>query len=223
MASRVKSKKVSKAFIGSHYIVLVYILVGLSIVAGYFGVHIGGQHLEFVSQNYQAILIMEFVVLFASFFLSHVSFINVFLLFTFTFITGLTLSPLIAVLLLTPEGSILLTQAFFMTLLMVGALSIYALTTNRNFSSAQGFMFFVLLIFVGFGLINYFLKSSFLDTLYSFLGVVIFGIYLVIDTQRLLYEKEEAPTTAAMMIYLDIFNLFIFILKTLMWFKGDKD
>ena len=59
-----------------------------------------------------------------------------------------------------------------------------------------------------------------METLYSFIGAVVFGVYIVIDVQMIegkMREKYELDdyVGGAMNLYLDILNLFIYVLQLL--------
>ena len=62
--------------------------------------------------------------------------------------------------------------------------------------------------------------SSFLYSLYCALGVLLFGIYLIIDTQMILGGKRiqlsvDEYVAAAMMLYIDVIQIFLYILSML--------
>ncbi|SCU93917.1 LANO_0E05160g1_1 [Lachancea nothofagi CBS 11611] len=72
-----------------------------------------------------------------------------------------------------------------------------------------------LLIGIGFSSIFFGMNST-VDLIYSWLGAAVFTVYLFIDTQlifRKVYPDEEIR--CAMMLYLDIINLFLYILRIL--------
>ncbi|SCU96177.1 LAME_0F15214g1_1 [Lachancea meyersii CBS 8951] len=72
-----------------------------------------------------------------------------------------------------------------------------------------------LLIGIGFSSIFFGMNAK-VDLLYSWLGAAVFTVYLFIDTQlifRKVYPDEEIR--CAMMLYLDIINLFLYILRIL--------
>ncbi|SCU98675.1 LAFA_0G19526g1_1 [Lachancea sp. 'fantastica'] len=72
-------------------------------------------------------------------------------------------------------------------------------------------------LLIGIGLSSIFFgMNSKVDLLYSWLGAAVFTVYLFIDTQlifRKVYPDEEIR--CAMMLYLDIINLFLYILRIL--------
>ena len=60
--------------------------------------------------------------------------------------------------------------------------------------------------------------------IYACIMVVVFGVYLVIDTQMIIGEKkyeinDEDYVLGALILYLDIIMLFIYILRII----GNKD
>ncbi|SCU98097.1 LADA_0H10572g1_1 [Lachancea dasiensis] len=72
-----------------------------------------------------------------------------------------------------------------------------------------------LLIGIGFSSMFFGMNST-VDLIYSWLGAAVFTVYLFIDTQlifRKVYPDEEIR--CAMMLYLDIINLFLYILRIL--------
>lgn len=213
-----KSKIRSTGNEKSNYVAFVYILVLCSMLFGYLGNQYGMKNLTIVTDNYSSLMISEFILIFVTFFLSKVKPLNFLLLFAFTFITGMSFSPLITALLLIPDGGTIIIQALFLTLASVFGLSVFAFTTSKNFLGSAGVMIYVLLFFALVIGLNIYLKSAFLDTLFSFIGVIIFSIYLVINTQRLIYEENGDAIAAAILIYLDILNLFINILKIVSFF-----
>lgn len=72
-------------------------------------------------------------------------------------------------------------MAAFMTAAMVIALTIYALTTKKDFTTCGGMLFVVSACFLMFGLFSIFFGPT-ARLVYCMFGVVLFGLYLVIDT-----------------------------------------
>mgnify|MGYP000982385759 FL=1 len=69
-----------------------------------------------------------------------------------------------------------------------------------------------------------FTSSPFLTNLYCCVGVLLFGFYLVIDTQMIIGGKSvelaiDEYALAAMLLYIDIIQIFLYILRML----GSKD
>ncbi|XP_030056163.1 protein lifeguard 1 [Microcaecilia unicolor] len=92
-------------------------------------------------------------------------------------------------------------------------LSIFALQSKWDFTMASGIMVVILLALCAFGLLCAIIRSFWLQIVYASLGVLIFAVYLVVDTQLMLGGKHryniglEEYIFAALNLYLDIINL----------------
>ena len=110
-------------------------------------------------------------------------------------------------------------NAFVVTLVVTIALTFYALTSKVKIEYLLGAMIIVLISLIVVGIMVLFagMKGNYLYGLYCFLGVVLFGIFLIWDLRRLSSHKyglsHEDYVYASMMIYLDVVNLFLQILK----------
>lgn len=82
------------------------------------------------------------------------------------------------------DGLLVLTAAC-MTSGMVIALTIYAMTTKTDFTVLGGLFYVVGSCFLLFGLFS-FLMGPTMRLVYCCFGVILFGVYLVIDTQLIL-------------------------------------
>jgi FtsH-binding integral membrane protein len=70
------------------------------------------------------------------------------------------------------------------------------------------------------GLVCMFSSSPFWNNLLCALGVIIFGIYIIIDTQLIMGSHKYGITMddyilGALILYIDIIQLFIYILRLL--------
>ena len=70
------------------------------------------------------------------------------------------------------------------------------------------------------GIFSIFVWSPFLNNLYCTLGVIVFGIYLVIDTQliiggRRLELSMDDYVVGALILYIDIIQIFLYLLQLL--------
>lgn len=105
-----------------------------------------------------------------------------------------------------------------LTIIIVGGLTIYALTTKNDFTFLGGMLCVCLLTLIFSGLILIFFPIPFLYLLYDIGGLIIFSIYLIFDIQLLVGDRgikfsEDEYMLAAMNIYLDIINIFIKLLS----------
>ena len=110
--------------------------------------------------------------------------------------------------------------AAVLTTLIVLSLTIYAFTTKTDFTLMGGFLFVICAALIGLGILTIFFRSQFLNIVYCSLGVIVFGLYLIFDTQMLMGNKRNMFSIddyilAALMIYLDVINLFLEILRLL--------
>jgi len=107
-------------------------------------------------------------------------------------------------------------QAAGATALFVGGLGAYGYATRRDFSNWARALFWSLLALIGFGLITLFVAIPGGNVIYAALGLVLFGFYTIFDFNRLkrATDMRVAPALAAS-IFLDIFNVFLFMLSLL--------
>lgn len=141
---------------------------------------------------------------------------NIILTFLFTFIEGIWLAPFLFMAERNAPGVV--TQAAGLTFAAFGVLSLYAVMSRRDFSAWGSFLTVgVVVLFVAL-LINMFVASAAAGLWLSVIGVLIFSGLLVFDTWRLLrsgaYGQDDYVMTAVA-IYLDLLNMFIFILSLL--------
>ncbi|XP_046311168.1 protein lifeguard 1-like [Marmota monax] len=106
------------------------------------------------------------------------------------------------------------------TTLVTLALTIFALQTKWDFTLLNGMLFVFLFVLVIYGILLIFIGSYVSHLLYAGLGTVLFSMYLVMDVQLMVGGRHhhsdldpEEYVFAALNIYLDIINLFIFILQ----------
>ncbi len=149
--------------------------------------------------------------------------LNFVLLYTFAAVTGLSISPVIGLLFDLGYSGIVY-QALGITAGMTLALSFYAWTTKRDFSGFAPYLFAGVIGLVVVGLLNSLLfHSPLLHMIYLYAGVIIFSFYMIFDVQQV--KKYQNTVGNAVMlaigIYLNIFNLFLFILQLLLSFQSN--
>ena len=115
-------------------------------------------------------------------------------------------------------------QAGAITAAMFGAMSLYGYTTKRDLTSIGSFLFMGLVGIIIAGLFNLFFASSMLAFVINVAAVLIFTGLTAYDTQKLkeMYDvaDDKTVTMGAMMLYMDVINIFIAILQLL---GGRKD
>lgn len=98
-------------------------------------------------------------------------------------------------------------------------LTIFSLQTKWDFTMMGGFLFVALLVVFIFGIMVAFFPNKTANSIYSVCGALLFSLYLVYDTQIMLggsHKYSISPEEyifAALNLYLDIINIFLFILR----------
>lgn len=135
----------------------------------------------------------------------------------FAFITGMTLAPIIAILLTSPAGAAILYKALGATALMFTATAIFGWTTRMDLSGLRGFLFMALIGMIIVGIIGIFIPwGNGFEMIYAGIGVILFSGYTMYDFQKIKQFPEDRYIDAALRLYLDIFNLFLYILRLIM-------
>ena len=121
-------------------------------------------------------------------------------------------------------------SVFFICAATFVACSIYGMTTQRDLTSLGGFMFMGLVGIIIASVVNFFVHSSAMATIISYVGVLVFVGLTAYDTQKLKYMAATQPSgldagvvrkgaiTGALSLYLDFINLFLMLLQIL----GDR-
>ena len=146
---------------------------------------------------------------------------NYILLFAFTILEAYSVAYTCA----TVKDSMVVLAAAMMTAAVVVGLTLYAVFTPTDFTKCGGTMTVIGCAFMVFSLFS-FLFGPTMRLIYCVLGVIVFGMYLIFDTQYIVGGErrqysisKEDYIMGAMILYIDIINMFLFILELL---KGDK-
>lgn len=147
--------------------------------------------------------------------------INRFLFALFAFITGVTIAPLIGLLAAIPQGPDLIMKALLTTGLVFGGTAILGWTTNLDLSGLRGFLFMGLIGMIIVSVIGIFIPwGSTFELVFSGVGVLLFSAFTVYDFQKIKNFPQDQYIDAALMLYLDIFNLFLYVLRFMMAFAS---
>ena len=190
-----------------------YQLFAGSLLAATAGAYIGLDMVAAISSWYWGLVILEFILLFALFAVKNKPGINLAVLFGFTFISGLTITPLLASVFALPAGASIVAQAFLMTSVAFGGISMFALTTKRDFSGMGKMLFIALIILIVGSISNIFIQAPLLQLGIAMFGAVLFSAFILYDTQQIIKGGFSTPVEAAIALYLDFFNLFISLLQ----------
>ena len=114
-------------------------------------------------------------------------------------------------------------SVFFITAGTFGVMALVGYTTKQDLSSMGKILFMALIGIIIATVVNIFLKSSGLETIVSYLGVLIFVGLTAYDTQKIKNMLLMAPDASeasqkiallgALNLYLDFINLFIYLLR----------
>ena len=141
--------------------------------------------------------------------------INLLALFALTFMTGLMIAPLLASIFAMPSGASIVGQAFLMTSVAFGGISMFAMTTKRDFSSMGKMLMITLIIVIVGSISNIFIQSSLMQLGIAGISAILFSAFILYDTQQIIKGGYDSPVEAALSLYLDFFNLFISLLQIL--------
>lgn len=188
-----------------------YQLLAASLFAATAGAYIGTSIVKTFSW---ILLIAEFAFLFGLFFSKKNTSIALVMLFGFTFVSGMTLGPILNTLIGSGMGHII-TQAFLMTTVAFGGLSLFAMNTKKDFSGMGKFLLISLIIVVVGSLINLFVGNSIFALGISCVSAILFSAYILYDTQNIIRGNVDSPVMAAVALYIDILNLFVSLLHIL--------
>lgn len=115
--------------------------------------------------------------------------------------------------------------AALMTCSVTLALTAYAYTTKRDFSQATGILVVISMACLLFTIFMPFLmRSALMQLVYCCVFTVVYGVYIIIDTQHILGGGQHKLSTddyilGSLILYIDIIGLFLQLLRLL----GEKE
>ena len=136
------------------------------------------------------------------------------LVFLFNVVMGVAIAPVIFVYSRNDPGVV--GQAGILTLSTFGVLTLYTWVSRRDFSAWGSFLVVGLWVLIGTSLLNMFFQNQTAGLWMAGVAVLLFSGLLVFDTWRLrnVYGPDDY-VPAAVQIYLDLLNMFLFILQLL--------
>lgn len=206
-----------------------YQLFAGSLIAGAVGAYVGmgfvGNMINPVSGGltftYFGAIILEFILLFGLFAAKNKTPLNLVLLFAFTFMTGFTLAPTLALFIAKNMGYVI-GEAFGLTAIAFGGLTIFAMNTKRDFTTMGKMLFIALIVLVVASLANIFLHLPTLQLIIASVGAVLFSMFILYDTQNIIRGNVSNEIEAAVSLYLDFLNLFISLLQILGFLNSEE-
>jgi len=105
-----------------------------------------------------------------------------------------------------------------MVICLCTGLTLYAIFTKTDFTLWGGFLAVFGIVFVMAGVILLFFNVPILIVIFNAIGIILFGIYLVYDTQLILGNKSanfsiDDYMVASLSLYIDIINIFLDLLS----------
>ncbi|MGL2701459.1 Bax inhibitor-1/YccA family protein [Helicobacter pylori] len=192
-----------------------------SLLLATIGALLGLMNFQAVVQYKWVFFIAEIVALFGLMFSKSKPGLNLFMLFAFTSLSGVTLVPLLGVV-IAKAGLGAIWQALGMTTIVFGLMSVYALKTKNDLANMGKMLFIALIVVVVCSLINLFLGSPMFQVVIAGASAVLFSLYIAYDTQNIVKGMYDSPIDAAVSLYLDFLNVFISILQIIGIFS-DRD
>lgn len=207
-----------------------YGLLALSLVLTIVGVMAGATvALPLVTSGWIfALLIAELVLVWTAPDWSRNAPLNYVLFALFPLFSGLVVTPFIMMVLAEyANGASILLNALIATTLLTGAAAVYARSTPKDLASTMGrALLHALIGLIIFGLLQIFipaLQGQAVEMLASGAGIVIFALFLAVDMQRLLRRGDlHSPFLLALSLYLDIFNLFLYVVRFMLAVSGRR-
>ncbi|MCH4606201.1 Bax inhibitor-1/YccA family protein [Helicobacter pylori] len=192
-----------------------------SLLLATIGALLGLMNFQAVVQYKWVFFIAEIAALFGLMFSKSKPGLNLFMLFAFTSLSGVTLVPLLGMV-IAKAGLGAIWQALGMTTIVFGLMSVYALKTKNDLANMGKMLFIALIVVVVCSLINLFLGSPMFQVIIAGASAVLFSLYIAYDTQNIVKGMYDSPIDAAVSLYLDFLNVFISILQIIGIFS-DRD
>ena len=104
-------------------------------------------------------------------------------------------------------------QAFGATALFVAALGSGGYAVRRDLSFLYRALFWLLLALIAAGIVLIFVRIPAAYTIWALLGLAVFGLYTVVDFNRLRRAGTEEAVPLAAGIFLDVLNIFLLFLR----------
>lgn len=146
--------------------------------------------------------------------------LNLVALFGMALVLGIVFAPsLFIAQLMAATGETLsaspIRDAFILASLMFGGLTGYVVVSKKDFSFLGSALTMGVVVVIGAALLNLIFQSSAFGLAIASVGVLLFGGYVLFDTWRILRTNERDAVGAALQLYLDFLNLFLYLLRIL--------
>lgn len=150
--------------------------------------------------------------------------LNYILLYGFATLEGIVLGSIVELYVASGQGLLVLNAAAATGIVTLVAGGV-GYTTKRDLSGMGGFLFIGLIALIVTSVVGIFIHLAFLQLVISAAGAVLFSAYLVFDLNRVARAQNVSDGDAivlAISVYLDIVNLFLYLLR-LLGILGGRD
>lgn len=199
-----------------------YQLLGASMIAAAAGAYTTMGYVDLIMQYKWFIFGATLLILFFGLSMSRGKpGLNLAMLFAFTFLTGVSLVPLLSSFIAAGNGAVI-GNAFLMTAVLFGALSLFAINSKADYSSWGKPLFITLIVVIIASLVNYFLLQSPMMHIIITAGILLlFSLFTIYDTQNIANGAYASPVDAAVSLYINFLNIFTALLQLLGIFNSD--
>lgn len=199
-----------------------YQLFAGSLLVGAAGAYVG-MGIPAIREFYWAFVLLEFALIFGIGFARNKPGLNMFMLFAFALVSGLTMSVVVGQYIGMGASSVVV-NALILTTVAFGGLSVFAMNTTKDFTTMGKFLFITLLVVVVASLLNVFwLHNPWMQVGIASISAILFSAFILYDTQNIIRGNYATPVDGALALYLDFINLFISLLEILGIFGSSDD
>jgi len=202
------------------------VAMGLTVLGVFVGLRFAPTLLN--SGAYMILLFAELGIVFTSGWWSRQSPLNYLMFGLFPLFSGITITPfLLMVLAGYVNGASILLNALASTTFMAAGAAVFARTTRWNLSGLGNALFLGLIGLIAMALLQLFipaLRTPQFELIISGVGVILFALLLSFDLQRIqhLGRAGANPFQLALSLYLDIFNLFLYVVRFMLAISGNR-
>jgi modulator of FtsH protease len=205
------------------YVKETYKLFAASMLSGAVGAYLSLPYASIIASNYWLIAIPWLLFgIFGLNFIKNKPGINMIGLYLFTFVSGVILAPLLTSVLSMAGGAGIVANAFLMTAVSFGSLSLFAMKSTKDFTGYGKPLMIAFIVMILFSLINIFVfQSPLTHIIIQGIFFFIISIMVIYDTQNIIQGNYETPMDGAIALYLDFFNMFTTLLQIFGFFSSE--
>jgi modulator of FtsH protease len=176
------------------------------------------------------LVILEIIALIVAYVVRKKDPFNKVMLAIYSFLSGMTLGPILSVAALAALGSgagagTIIIQAFLITAVVFVGLTVYVYVSKKDFSFMGGALYMLLFVAIGVGLMfMFFPQSRGMNLVYSGLVALLFAGFMLYDTSMIMRRfTTDEYIAGAITLQLDFVIFFIHILRILILISSSRD